>query len=418
MPNLAISGGRPVVPAGLRTKWPIFDESDRYAVLEALTSGRWCALSHGPDSKNGQFEAAFAQYLGTKYGLLVDNGTDAIALALKAGGVEAGDEVIVPAVTFIATATAVVQVNGVPVFADIDPETYQISPSSTRELVTEKTKAIIPVHYAGYPADMDQIMEISEDHDLLVVEDCAEAHGSEWRGKRVGSIGHLGTFSFQQGKPLTCGEGGFVSTNDEELAARCLSYANFGRMPGRPIYEHHVSGWNMRMTEIQAALLLSQFRRLPMQTETRYVNGEYLASELEKIDGVSALKRDPRVTKRGYYFYLLRYDASRFKGVPRDRFLEALRAEGIPAHMAHNQPLYQNPVFHEMYFGRTGCPIRCPLYGKSIDYTKVHCPDAERVYENEIVALGKDFLMEREKVDLVLEAIRKIKENVDELKKC
>jgi len=201
MPNLAISGGRPVVPAGLRTKWPIFDESDKFAVLETLTSGRWCALSHGPDSKNGQFEAAFAQYLGTKYGLLVDNGTDAIALALKAGGVEAGDEVIVPAVTFIATATAVVQVNGVPVFADIDPETYQISPSSTRELVTEKTKAIIPVHYAGYPADMDQIMEISEDHDLLVVEDCAEAHGSEWRGKRVGSIGHLGTFSFQQGKP-------------------------------------------------------------------------------------------------------------------------------------------------------------------------------------------------------------------------
>ena len=415
MVELAINGGKPIAPGGLSARWPIFNETDIFAVLETLTSGRWCALSHGPETKNGQFEAAFSHYIGTKYGLLVDNGTDAIALALKAGGLEAGDEVIVPAVTFIATATAVIQVNAVPVFADINPETYQISPSSIRELITEKTKAVIPVHYGGYPADMDEIMEIAEEHNLLIVEDCAEAHGSEWRGKKVGSIGHLGTFSFQQGKPLTCGEGGFVTTNDEGLAAKCVSYANFGRMPGRPVYEHHVSGWNMRMTEIQAALLLSQLRKLPMQTEIRYVNGEYLASELEKIEGVSALKRDPRVTKRGYYFYFIRYDASKFKGVTRDRFLEALRAEGIRAGTAHNQPLYQNPVFFEMYFGRTGCPIRCPLYGKPVDYTKVDCPVSERVYENEIVALGKDFLMEREKVNLVLEAIVKIKENVDEL---
>jgi len=405
MVNLAIKGGRLVAPEGLRTKWPVFDETDKFAVLETLTSGRWCALSHGPETKNGQFEAAFAQYLGAKYGLLVDNGTNAIALALKAGGVEAGDEVIVPAVTFIATATAAIQLGTIPVFADIDPETYQMDPSWVRKLITEKTKAIIPVHYGGYPANMDEIMEIADEHDLLIVEDCAEAHGSEWHVKKVGSIGHLGAFSFQQGKPLTCGEGGFVSTNDEELAAKCISYANFGRMPGRPIYEHHVAGYNMRMTEIQAALLLSQLRRLPLQTEIRYVNGEYLASDLEKIGGVSALKRDPRVTKRGYYFYFIRYDASEFKGVSRNRFLQALRAEGIPAGTAHNQPLYQNPVFVEMK----------SIFGKPVDYTNVHCPVSERVYENEIVALGKDFLMEREKVDLVLEAIRKIKENINEL---
>jgi dTDP-4-amino-4,6-dideoxygalactose transaminase len=415
MAKLAVKGGRPVAPGGLRTKWPIFDDTDKYAVLEVLTSGRWCATTHGPETKNGQFEAAFSQYLGTKHGLLVDNGTNAIALALKAGGVEAGDEVIVPAVTFIATATAVIQVDGVPIFVDIDPDTYQIDPLSAEKAITDKTKAIIPVHYGGYPANMDAIMEIAQKHNLLVIEDCAEAHGSEWRGKKVGSIGHLGTFSFQQGKPLTCGEGGFVSTNDDELAAKCISYANFGRMPGRPVYEHHVAGYNMRMTEIQAALLLSQLRRLPKQTETRYVNGEYFASELEKIGGISALKRDPRVTKRGYYFYLIRYNASEFRGVSRDKFLQALQAEGIPAGTAHNQPLYQNPVFSEMYFGRTGHPIRCPMYGKPLDYTKVHCPVAERVYKNEIVALGKDFLMERESVDLVLEAIRKIKDNVDEL---
>jgi len=405
MAKLAIKGGRPVVPGGLQTKWPIFDETDKFAVLETLTSGRWCALWHGPETKNGQFEAAFCQYLGTRYGVLVDNGTNAIALALKAGEVEVGDEVIVPAVTFVATATAAIQIGAIPVFADIDPMTYQIDPNWVRKLITKKTKAVIPVHYGGYPANMDEIMEIAEKHDLLVVEDCAEAHGSEWRGKKVGSIGHLGVFSFQQGKPLTCGEGGFVSTNDEKLAAKCVSYFNFGRAPGRPIYEHYFAGYNMRMTEIQAALLLSQLRRLPHQTEIRYVNGEYLASELGKIGGVSALKRDPRVTKRGYYFYFICYDASKFKDVPRGRFLQALRAEGIYAGTAHNDPIYQNPAFVEMK----------SIFGKPVDYTKVHCPVAERVYKNEIVALGKDFLMEREKVDLVLEAIRKIKENVDEL---
>ena len=405
MTQLALKGGKPIVPGGLYTKWPILDESDAFAVSQALMSGRWCALSHGPETYNGQFEAEFANYLGVKYGLLVDNGTNAIALALKAGEVEAGDEVIVPAVTFIATATAVIQIGGIPVFADIDPDTYQIDPSCVRKLVTEKTKAVVPVHYGGYPANMDEIMEIAEQQNLLVVEDCAEAHGSEWRGKRVGSIGHLGAFSLQQGKPLTCGEGGFVCTSDEQLAAKCASYANFGRMPGRPIYEHHVAGYNMRMTELQAALVLSQLKRLPQQTEIRYVNGEYFASELEKIGGVDALKRDPRVTKRGYYFYFIRYDASKFKGVSRDRFMQALKGEGIHCGTAHNDPIYQNPVFVEMKF----------ISGKPVDYTKVHCPVAERVYENEILALGKDFLMEREKVDLVLEAIRKIKYNVDEL---
>ncbi|MBS7627658.1 DegT/DnrJ/EryC1/StrS family aminotransferase [Candidatus Bathyarchaeota archaeon] len=405
MAELALKGGKPVAPYGLKIEWPVLDETDKYAVLEALVSGRWCSLTHGPDTKNGQFEAAFAQYLGVKYGLLVNNGTNAIALALKAGGVGHGDEVIVPAVTFIATATAVVQIGAIPVFADIDPETYQIDPSWIRKLITPRTKAIVPVHYGGYPANMDEIMEIAKEHNLVVVEDCAEAHGSEWRGRKVGSIGHLGAFSFQQGKPLTCGEGGFVSTNDEGLYAKCLSYANFGRLPGRPVYEHHVIGYNMRMTEIQAALLLSQFRRLPYQTEIRHINGEYLAMELEKIGGVSALKRDPRITKRGYYFYFIRYDASQFKGVTRDLFMRALRAEGIPCGTAHNDPVYKNPAFLELK----------SIYGIPVDYTKVQCPVSERIYRNEVIALGKDFLMKRENVDLVLEAIRKIKENVEEL---
>jgi dTDP-4-amino-4,6-dideoxygalactose transaminase len=407
MGNLAINGGYPVAPFGLRTRWPVYDESDIHAVLEVLTSGKWCALGHTTYSKNGQFERAFADYLGVDYGILVDNGTDAIALALKAGGINVGDEVIVPAVTFVATATAVLQVNGVPIFADIDPETYQIDPAAIRKLITNRTKAIVPVHYGGYPADMDEIMKIAEENNLLVVEDCAEAHGSEWNGKRVGTIGHLGTFSFQQGKPLTCGEGGFVCTDDKELASRCVSYSNFGRIAGKPVYEHYWMGWNMRATEFQAALLLSQLKRLPKQTQIRHANGKYLAFELEKIDGVSALKRDPRITNRGYYFFLMRYDLTRFENVSLECFIKALNSEGIPVGKAHNQPLYNNPLFKEMHF--SGIPHM------DVDYTNISCPVAERIYKNEIVALGKDFLMERENIDLVLKSIIKIRENINEL---
>ncbi len=410
-----MKGGEPVAPDGLDAEWPVFDDSDKRSVLSALESGSWCSLEHGPDSMNGKFEKAFSDYLGSTYGITVDNGTDALALALIAAGVEAGDEVIVPAVTFVATATAVVQVNGRPVFCDIDPETYQIDPKEVEKLINDETKAVVPVHYGGYPADMDELMEIGDENDIMIIEDAAEAHGSEWRGQRVGSIGDLGTFSFQQGKPLACGEGGFIATDDKDLATKCVSYANFGRIAGEPVYQHHWMGSNMRMTEFQAALLLSQFERLPEQTEARHANGEYLASELERIDGISALKRDPRITKRGYYFYLMRYDASGFGGVPRDLFIEALKAEGIRAGMAHNQPIYRNPLFRDMAFGSRGCPILCPHHREPVDYSKVHCPVAERIYNEEVIAMGKDFLMKRSNVDLVLEAIRKIRDNSHEL---
>ncbi|RLE07135.1 DegT/DnrJ/EryC1/StrS family aminotransferase [Candidatus Aerophobetes bacterium] len=420
MAKLAIKGGNPVIPGGLKAKWPIFDDADKKALIEVLESGRWCSagwyFKEPLESRVAQFEKEFAEWNGAKYGIATTNGTSSLVLALKAGGVEAGDEVIVPAVTFIASATAVILVNAIPIFVDIDPDTYQISPERIEEAITEKTKAIMPVHYGGYPADMDKIMEIAKRHNLLVIEDAAEAHGSEWRGRRVGSIGDMGCFSFQMGKPLTCGEGGIVLTDNEELKDRCYSYGDLGRMPGGEKYEHYIPAGNNRMTEFQGALLLVQLSRLEEQTNIRHENGEYFARELEKIEGISALKRDPRVTKRGYYFYFLRYDQSRWNDIPRDKFMEALRAEGVPCSTAHNQPLYKNPLFREMAFGKTGCPVSCPLYGKKIDYSKVSCPVSERVYESEVVALGKDFLMERENVDRVLEAIYKIRENIDELK--
>jgi len=414
MAKLAINGGKPVVSGGLKIKWPVFDDTEKKMLTQVLESGQWCSVGR-PEGKVAQAEREFAKFIGTKYAMAVPNGTDALLLAFKACGVGAGDEVIVPAVTFISSASAIILANAVPVFVDVDPQTYQISPPAIEAAISDKTKAIEPVHYGGYPADMDRIMEIAKKHNLLVIEDAAEAHGSEWRGKKVGSIGNMGCFSFQMGKPLTCGEGGAVTYNDESLAISCYSYARLGRKPGGEKYVHYIPAGNFRMSEFVGAVLLAQIHRLREQTEIRYKNGEYFAQELKKIEGISALKRDSRVTKRGYYFYFLRYDSSRWDNIHRNKFMEALKAEGVPCSTAHNDPLYQNPAFHDMVFGNNGCPVTCSFYGKKIDYSKVHCPEAERIYNSEIIALGKDFLMERENVDKILEAILKIRRNIEEL---
>jgi len=420
MAKLAIKGGKPFIPRGLKTKWPIFDNTDKKALIEVLGSGKWCSAGwyfEDPlESKVARFEKEFAEWIGAKYCITATSGTAALVLALKAGGIEAGDEVIVPAVTFIASATAVILANAIPVFVDIDPETYQLSPKAVEIAITDKAKAIMPVHYGGYPADMDRIMEVAREYDLLVIEDAAEAHGSEWRGRRIGSIGDLNCFSFQLGKPLASGEGGAILTNNEELKNKCYSYGDLGRVLGGEKYEHYIPAGNHRMTEFQGALLLVQLSRLEEQTEARYRNGEYFAQELEKIGGISALRRDSRITKRGYYFFFLRYNSSVWANISRDKFMKALSAEGVPCSIAHNQPLYKNPLFQEMSFGKTGCPVLCSFHGKKIDYSKVSCLESERVYESEVIALGKDFLMERENVDKILGAIYKIKKNIEELK--
>lgn len=406
MSVLAINGGTPLIPEGITPEWPIFDEREKAQIIEVLDSGKWCALGQ-PDGKVTAFEKAFAGFIGTKFAMAVPNGTAALEVALTACGIEPGDEVIVPAVTFIASASAIVLAGGVPVFVDVEPDTYQISADAVEEAITSRTKAIEVVHYGGYPADMDRIMEIAGKHGLSVVEDAAEAHGSEWRGKRTGSIGDMGGFSFQMGKALTCGEGGCMTFSDENLAAESYAYARLGRKQGGEAYEHYVPAGNYRLSEFLGAILLIQLERFPAQLETRHENGEYFAAELAKIEGVSALKRDERITKRGYYFYFVRFDEKLWNGIPRDRFLEALKAEGVRCGTAHNQPLYLNPAFENIK--------KSLLYGSKMNYADVHCPVGEYIYSSEVVAMGKDFLMERDNVDMILEAIRKIRANIGEL---
>ena len=397
MGKLALNGGEPVVKGTLGKRWPIFDEREEKALLEVLRSGEW-----NRRDKVDEVGEAFAAYQDAKYGIPLANGTVALQCALKAAGVNAGDEVIVPALTFVATATSVVLVNAVPVMVDIDPLTYNISPEAIEAAITPRTKAIIPVHNGGYPADMDAIMEIADKHGLWVIEDCAHAHGSQWRAKGVGSIGHLGTFSFQIGKTLTCGEGGMVLTNDEALAENAARLVNL----------------NMRMTNLQAALLQCQLERFDAQVETRERNTAHLVAGMQAINGIDPIPRDDRVTRWCFYYWDFRYIPDEFDGVPKSRFLEGLQAEGVPCGVgAHGQPIYREGPFADMdFFDQLGCARQGSLYEGEIDYSKVYCPNAERVYGEEVCSFPHAlFLGGVDDMELILEAFHKLRENTEEL---
>jgi dTDP-4-amino-4,6-dideoxygalactose transaminase len=417
MGRLGLTGGEPLIPGGLKAKWPIFQNSDRKAMLEALDSGCWCRLDwpEAQKSQVAQFEKEFAAWHGAAHCVAVVNGTAALETALAAGGVEAGDEVLVSSVTFIASATAPLLLGAIPIFVDISPDTYQIDPAAMEQAISGKTRAAVVVHYGGRPVDLDAIGEIARRRGIFVVEDAAHAHGSEWRGRKVGAHINAGAFSFQSSKSLSCGEGGAVICDDEELAAKAFAFHHIGRVAGRPFYEHHSVAQNFRMTELQGALLRTQLRRLQRQTAIRQRNAEWLWQQLEPM-GLRPLRRDERITQRGFYFCILRYDAEAFQGVPRDKFLAAARAEGIPFGNGYGVPVYKNIVFAENRFGRTGHPVSCSLYGKEMDYGKVRCPAAERALAEEQITLGSHYLMNREGLKKIVRAVGKIRDNLDEVR--
>ena len=410
MSKLAINGG-PSEAADLGEKipkWPKFTEDDKKALIEVLESRKWCRIYLG--SKAELFEIAFSEYHNAKYGIAVSNGTVALELPLKTMGIGFGDEVLVPAVTFIATASAVTEVGAVPIFVDVDPETATMSPESLEGSITEKTRAVIVVHYGGYPADFDKILPIVRRNNIFLVEDCAHAHGTEWRGRRVGAIGDMGGFSFQASKSLAAGEGGIVLTDDDELADRGRLIHNIGRVVGRPGYEHHILSSNYRMSEFQAALLLSKLKSLPQEVETKHSNGEYLADKLRKTEGIEPLRQDPRITKRGYYFFVTRYNSDAFSGLSKHKFLQALQAEGVPAGSGYGMPLYKQPAFKkENLEGVIPEGIKMP------DYEKLCLPGAEQFTAEEITLPHEILLAGREALGLVVSSIEKIKENVSEL---
>ncbi|MFC1714961.1 DegT/DnrJ/EryC1/StrS family aminotransferase [Candidatus Poribacteria bacterium] len=352
MPELAINGGSKIRTEDFHS-WPIFDSREEEAILKVLRSGHWWRYSHstgvtmdeakvGTRSQVRLFQEEFAAHHDAKYGVACNNGTAALDMVIRALGIGPGDEVIVPAYTYIASCTCVLQSNAIPIFVDIDPETYNIDPDGVEEAITERTRAVIPCHFGGQVADMDRLSDIAQKHGLSIVEDAAHAHGSEWDGRKAGGLGTVGTFSFQNSKNMTAGEGGIVITNDSDLAEAVESLTWSGRAKGRPWYEFHKLGWNNRMTEFQGAILRHQLTRLEEQNARRRENAEYLTGLLTEINGLRPVKVEPRGRKQSVHIFMIRYNPKEFRNLAREKFLEAINAEGIPAFSGYTHALYNN----------------------------------------------------------------------------
>lgn len=410
MAKLALLGGEQAAADLRPTAWPAVTDDDVKAVVEALQSGRWCRIY--PGSRVEAFETAFAAYQQAQHAVAVCNGTAAIELALQAVGVRPGDEVLVPAVTFIASASAITRVGAIPVFVDSDPERVTISPQAMERAITPRTTAVVAVHYGGYPVDLDAVLSATRTHGLALVEDCAHAQGTEWRGKRVGALGSAGGFSFQESKALPGGEGGIVLTNDAAVAERARLLHNIGRVLGRPGYEHFVLASNYRMPELQGALLNSVLQRYPEQQRARQEAGRALTAGLADVKGIEPLPADPRVTSQGYYFYVLRFIPEAFPGISRARFLEALSAEGVPCGAGYGMPLYRQPAF-----ARENVEPLYPRGAELPDYQSMRLPAAERFCFQEQVTLPQTLLLGGKKAgETILNAIAKVVENIDSLR--
>lgn len=402
--SLALLGGQPV-----RTKpwptWPVHGEAEEQAVLRVVRSGKWGKLD---GQEVSTFEKRFAHYCGAKHGIACVNGTVTLRIALLAAGLQAGDEVIVPPYTFLATATAVVEANATPIFVDIDRTTVNLDPAKIEAAITSRTRAIICVHLGGLPCDMDAIMSIAKRHNLTVIEDAAHAHGSAYKSRPVGGIGHMGSFSFQSSKNLNSGEGGILVTNDDTLADACRSIHNCGRIPGGAWYEHHVISANYRLNEFAGAILNAQLDRLDDQTDTRDRNGRYLDGQLAQIPGITPQKRDPSCTRNAYHLYLFRYN-QQVHGVPRNRFLDALAAEGVPVSSGYVLPLYKQSLFANKAFGPyTGYQNARP----ALDFGRLNLANVEAICSGEGAWIYQSVLLgTRDDMDDIVQAFKKVYEN-------
>ncbi len=413
MEKLAIFGGEPV-RTGPVAPWPQFDQREVDNLMDALKAGGWGGYPE-PMPMAAAFADRFARFQDALYGVMCSNGSVSLELALIAAGVGWADEVIVPAYTWIATAAAPVHVNAVPVFVDSDPVNYCIDPAGIEAAITSRTRAIIPVHLGASVADMDRIMEIARRHDLVVIEDCAHAHGAKWKGRGVGSIGDFGSFSFQTSKPMTCGEGGIVITNNREYAKRVHSLVNCGRKEGAYAkFEGDVFGYNYRITEFQAAVLLAQMEKFGAWLEKRQANLERLTSMLDEADvGVHVITRDSRVTSRGVYEAVLKYDAGAFNGLDREVFLKALVAEGVEMEGDFYVPVYQSEIFRA---SAAQWPALRERYGDGIGPDAARCPVAEHAAYKESLWLHHSYLMGDEAdVDDIVRAVVKVHGHSKEL---
>ncbi|HKO18452.1 MAG TPA: DegT/DnrJ/EryC1/StrS family aminotransferase, partial [Acidobacteriaceae bacterium] len=381
--------------------WPQYGKEEETALLDVLHSREW----GGYHPAIRELEANFAAHHHVPHGVSCANGTVALEVALRALEIGPGDEVIVTPYSFVASASAILLCRATPVFADISPESFNLSPAAAEAAITPRTRAIIVVHFGGRPAEMDAFRKLAERHNLAVIEDAAHAHGARWQGIPVGGWGDAATFSFQSFKLATAGEGGMILTRSSQIAERCWSYCNQGRKRGGGWFDHFSLGTNYRMTAFQAAVLNAQLRRMPEQTRTRAANVAYFREALRDIPGLMLPEEDPRIEQHPHYLLTFWYQPEEFSGAPRELVLEALQAEGIPFKLTYPHPLYRNPLFvtEQSSLARHG-------WSAAQDYPNLHLPVAERVCREGVWLSHTVFLGEKRDVDDVLEALRKVQQ--------
>jgi dTDP-4-amino-4,6-dideoxygalactose transaminase len=409
--KLALLGG-PKTRTTPFPAWPIIGDLEEQELLKVLRSKRWNRLG---GSLVDQFEKTWAERLKVKHCTATSSGTSALVTALNALDIGPGDEVIVPPYTFVATINVVLLQHALPVFVDTDRATSQIDATKIEAAITKRTRAILPVHLGGSVANMDAILAVAKKHNLPVIEDACQAHLAEWRGQKVGTLGTLGCFSFQGSKHLNAGEGGAVLTNEDKLAEICRSFQNQGRAEPNSGLQYARNGDNRRLTEFQGAILLAQLTRLEEQAQTRETNAAYLRQLLGEIPGITPAKMYEGVTRNAYHIFMMRYDASPFSGLPRERFIKALQAEGVPCSGGYG-PLNKEPFLKTTLQSRA---FRYIYPAKQIAELEQRnqCPENDQLCQ-EALWFGNTMLLgPKQEMEQIANAIRKIQKHATLLAK-
>jgi perosamine synthetase len=409
--KLAILGGEKV-HKGTWPDWPIWDQTAEQGIVEMLRSGRWW---RGTGEHVEEFEKMYAQLMGAKQCVATASGTTALITALGVLGVDAGDEVLVSPYTFIATFNSILIHKALPVFVDTDPETWLMDPAKMESRINDRTVAVIPVHIYGLPVDLDSINKIAKSHNLKVVEDACQAWLAEYKGRRVGTLGDLGCFSFQNSKHLPSGEGGAILGMDGDLLDRCHSYHNCGRAFGKmkPVTGNPYRGFNFRMQQSQALILMSQMKRIEKDNDIRLSNALYLDTKLKEIPGIVPYKLANGATRAVYHLYPFRYIKEKFNNIPKEKFISALQAEGIPASGGYgkqNKDLLVEEAFNSRGYKRLFSEARLKQWRE-----ENHLPGNDQVCDEAVTFYQSILLGSKSDMDDIANAIAKIYENRDSL---
>ncbi|MBM3333557.1 DegT/DnrJ/EryC1/StrS family aminotransferase [Candidatus Sumerlaeota bacterium] len=399
----ALLGGAPV-HTGSWLSWPQWRKEWEPAMVDVYRSCKWF---RGSGNNVTDFEDGYAKLIGAKKCLATASGTTALMVSLHTMGVDAGDEVICSPYTFIATYNSVLALKALPVFADTDPATLNIDPATIESRITERTRAILPVHIFGMPCDMDPIIAIAKKRNLVVVEDACQAWLAEYKGHKCGAIGELGCFSFQESKHIPSGEGGAITSMSEALIDKCNSFHNCGRAAGTNQGKGSFTrGLNFRMTQAQAVLLMQQFEKLQKETEVRRANADYLSANLKQIPGITPV-RLPENSRAVWHLYSFRYDAREFNGLSRDKFMDALTAEGVPCSSVYREQYFDgllDEAIASRGYQRLWSAERLKAYRASLNDLKGN----KQVCETAVAMTQNMLLADRAGIDHIIEAVRRI----------